>query len=89
MIGVAERLQDALEDQVTAGASGTLARIEAPRACIDWAGSTGPLAEGEERSLRPGDAFRIASISKSFTATVAVKLSREDKVALESPSATS
>ena len=85
MNAVAGRLQKALEDQVTAGASGTLARIEAPRAGIHWAGSTGPLAEGEERALLPSDAFRVASISKSVTATVAVRLSRDGKVALDEP----
>jgi D-alanyl-D-alanine carboxypeptidase len=70
---------------VAAGASGTLARLEAPRLGIDWAGSTGPLAEGEERALLPGDAFRIASVSKTVTAVVTVKLSQKGQLSFDEP----
>src|SRR5256885_97800 len=85
VIVVSARLQAALEDQISAGASGALARVEAPRAGLVWAGSAGRLARGEGRSLRPDDAFRVASVTKTVTATVAVRLAQEGKLALDGP----
>jgi D-alanyl-D-alanine carboxypeptidase len=78
-------LQTALEDRVSAGAPGALARLEAPSAGIEWSGSAGRLAQGEARSLRPDDAFRIASVTKNMTAPVAVRIAHEGKLALDAP----
>jgi D-alanyl-D-alanine carboxypeptidase len=74
--GVPARLQTALEAQVAAGAPGALARIEALQAALTWGGSAGYLARGGSRALRPGDAFRAASVTKSVTAAVAPKVAR-------------
>jgi D-alanyl-D-alanine carboxypeptidase len=79
------RLQAAVEAQVTAGAPGALARIEAPRAGLMWGGSTGYLARGSSRALRPDDAFRAASVTKSVTAAVAVTLAHQGRLALDEP----
>ena len=79
------RLQAAVEAQVTAGAPGAVARIEAPRAGLDWAGSAGHLAHGESRALRADDAFRAASVTKSVTAPVVVRLAAEGRLALDEP----
>src|SRR5438874_11087511 len=80
-----DRLQAALEAQVAAGAPGALARIEAPAAGLTWGGSAGNMARGNSRALRPDDAFRAASVTKSVTAAVAVRLAREGRVALDQP----
>ena len=88
MIAIAGRLQNALEDQVTAGASGTLARIEAPRAGIDWAGSTGPLAEGEERVPAAGRRVSHCEHLEELHRHVVVRLSRDGKLGSTSLSAT-
>jgi D-alanyl-D-alanine carboxypeptidase len=85
MMAVSARLQAALETQVSAGAPGALARIEAPDAGLVWAGSAGHIARGQGRSLRPDDAFRAASVTKSVTATVAVRLAQQDRLALDGP----
>lgn len=85
MTAASARLQTALENQIAAGAPGALALIEAPSAGLDWAGAAGRLAEGDERSLRPDDAFRIASVTKSVTAAVALRLARDGKLALDDP----
>jgi D-alanyl-D-alanine carboxypeptidase len=82
---VSARLQAAVEAQVTAGAPGALARIEAPRAGLSWGGSAGHLARGKRRALRPDDAFRAASVTKSVTAAVAVSLARQGRLALDEP----
>jgi len=84
-MAVSARLQAALENQISAGAPGALASIEAPRAGLVWAGSAGRLARGEGRSLRPDDAFRIASVTKSVTAAVAAKLALEGRLILDGP----
>ena len=79
------RLQAALEAQVAAGAPGALARIEAPRAGLTWGGAAGYLARGNSRALRPDDAFRAASVTKSVTAAVAVRLAHQGRLALDEP----
>ena len=79
------RLQTAVEAQVAAGAPGALARLEAPRAGLTWAGSAGHLARERSRALRPGDAFRVASTTKSVTAVVVVRLARDGRLALDEP----
>ena len=78
-------LQAALEAQLAAGAPGALARLEAPRLGLAWAGSAGALARGKSRALRPDDAFRAASVTKNVTAAVAIKLAREGLLALDEP----
>jgi D-alanyl-D-alanine carboxypeptidase len=82
---ISARLQAALEAQVAAGAPGALARFEAPRAGLTWAGAAGGLAYGSGRPLRADDAFRAASITKSFTAVVALVLARDQRLALDEP----
>ena len=79
------RLVVALEAQVAAGAPGALARIEAPRAGLVWAGSAGRLERGASRLLRPEDAFRAASVTKSVTAAVSVRLAGDGRFALDEP----
>jgi D-alanyl-D-alanine carboxypeptidase len=82
---VPARLQAAVEAQVAAGAPGALARIERPRTGLTWSGSAGYLAYGSSRVLRPGDAFRAASVTKSVTAAVAVTLAHQGRLALDGP----
>jgi D-alanyl-D-alanine carboxypeptidase len=79
------RLLAAVEAQVARGAPGAVARLEAPRVGLAWAGSAGRLVRGAGRVLRAEDAFRIASVTKSVTAVVAVKLAGEGHLALDEP----
>ena len=79
------RLQAAVEARVAAGAPGALARIEAPRADLTWGGAAGYLARGKSRALQPDDAFRVASVTKSVTAVVAVRLAHQGRLALDEP----
>jgi D-alanyl-D-alanine carboxypeptidase len=79
------QVEAALEDQISAGAPGALALVEAPRKELEWAGAAGRLAKGDERSLRSDDAFRIASVTKNITSAVAVRLAQEGTLALDDP----
>jgi len=83
--GRVRRLQAALEAQVAAGAPGALARIEAPGAGLMWGGAAGYLARDDSRALRPDDAFRAASVTKSVTAAVAVRLACQGRLSLDEP----
>jgi D-alanyl-D-alanine carboxypeptidase len=76
-------LQSALEARVAAGAPGALARIEAPHLGLACDGAAGQLARGESRALRPDDAVRVASVTKSVTAVAAVTLAGDGRVALD------
>jgi D-alanyl-D-alanine carboxypeptidase len=59
--------------------------VEVPRAGLIWAGSAGYLARGSSHALGPGDAFRAASVTKSMTAAVAIRLAHEGRLALDAP----
>jgi CubicO group peptidase (beta-lactamase class C family) len=78
-------LQAAVEAQVVAGAPGALARVEVPRVGLSWTGSAGRLSRGDSRALRPDDAFRVASVTKSVTAAVAIRLAGDGWLALDEP----
>jgi D-alanyl-D-alanine carboxypeptidase len=84
-VAASARLQAALEDQISAGSPGAIASIEAPGAGLVWTGSAGRLAREESRSLRPDDAFRIASVTKNVTAAVAVRLAHDGRLVLDNP----
>jgi D-alanyl-D-alanine carboxypeptidase len=79
-----ERLNAALEDRISAGAPGAVARLEPPSGKV-WAGSVGRLSWGGGRSLESDDAFRVASVTKHATAAVALRLAQDDKLALDEP----
>src|SRR3954452_13371340 len=83
--GVPARLQGALEAQVTAGAPGALALIDAPRVDLTWSGAAGQLNREADRPLRPDDAFRAASVTKHVTAAVAVHLAASGLLARDEP----
>lgn len=68
-----EALQGLLDGLVAReGAPGALLRVEGPG--FAWAGAAGRFAPGGDRLLAPGDAFRIASVTKTVTALTAVRL---------------
>lgn len=66
-----------------AGAPGAVARVETPRAA--WTGSAGCLARGDERALGEGHAFRVASVTKSVTAALVLRLSEQGHLSLDDP----
>jgi D-alanyl-D-alanine carboxypeptidase len=56
-----------------------------PRAGLTWDGAAGYLARDNGRALRPGDAFRAASVTKSVTAAVTLRLAHQGRLALDEP----
>lgn len=78
-----ERVQAAMNAAVAAGVTGVLAAVDDRHG--DWEGSSG---SGDIRSGRvpdPDGRFRIASTSKTFTATVVLTLAQDGRFDLDDP----
>jgi D-alanyl-D-alanine carboxypeptidase len=60
---------------------GAVLRVEAP--AVDWAGAVGLCEPRDGLAMRAGDAFQIASITKTFTATLCLLLAEEGLVELD------
>jgi len=67
---------------------GMLLRVEAPRLGLSWSGAAG-LADRADRATRrrlaPGAAVRVASVTKTFTAAVVLRLVERGRLALDAP----
>lgn len=84
---VAQELQLALERYVANHPTvpGAVLRVEAPQIGLSWEDARGRFAFGEDRPLEPSDAFRTASVTKTFTAAAVLRLSEQGDLALGDP----
>ena len=71
--------------QVSLGAPSAVARLEILALDRCWAGAAGRLARDDPPQLDAEDAFRVASVSKHVTATVAVVLDQRAVLGLDEP----
>jgi D-alanyl-D-alanine carboxypeptidase len=83
--GLVERLQRAIDGQVKGGVPGIVIHVVDPGRHLNWRGASGRFARGHKRPLRPGDSFRIASVTKTFTAAVVLRLAEDARLALDDP----
>jgi len=67
------RLTDLLERANGTDGPGVLLSVAMPLHGIAWHGATGRIDRAGGRALLPGDGFRIASMSKTFTATLVMR----------------
>src|SRR5207253_496652 len=82
---VALELQDALDDTlVRSGAPGAQAAVAMPNGPL-WVGASGWADVDERRPFTPDTLFPIASITKTYTATVMMKLVEEGVLSLDDP----
>ena len=51
----------------------------------EWAGVSGLADEASARPVKPGTAFALASVSKTFTAAVVLQLAEEGAISLDAP----
>ena len=79
--GELERLVDRLVTGEEAIAPGAAAYVSGPEGTWRHAAGVADLRDG--RKLKPGDRFRIASISKPIAATVVLQLAAEGKLGLD------
>ena len=81
----AQKLQvilDSARDDALPG--GIILRVQSLKTGAVWEGVSGPFAEEDERTpVRAQDAFRVASITKAFTAAVIWRLAEDKKLSVE------
>jgi len=73
--------QAALEDLVASGTPGAIVRVDRGRQ--HWSGTAGVADLDRPGGRTPVDHFRIASITKTFTAVTLLKLEAEGRVSLD------
>src|SRR3954467_10596349 len=75
-----ERLQAAVDGQVTDGIPGIVIHVVDPAHGLNWHGVSGHVTREGARPLRPGASFRISSVTKTFTAAVMLRLVEEGRI---------
>ena len=81
--GLAARLQARLDDaRVQLHTLGSVAGVQTADGAV-WLGASGSNAPDQKTALRPEDRFRVASITKMFTAALVMKLIEEGRLHLE------
>jgi len=79
-----ERELQALVDRACgADGPGAILAVRAPLVGIDWRGASGSFARGARKRLKATDGFRIASMSKTFTATLIMQLVERGELELD------
>lgn len=73
--------QAVLDEIVAQGTPGVIAQVRDAHGVWNGRAGVGDVASGRERSAQ--DRFRIASVTKTFTATVLLKLEAEGKLSLD------
>ena len=83
MADVERDLTSLLERAIGEDGPGAILGLSLPLHGIEWQGAAGHFARGSERPLQPGDGFRIASMSKTFTATLVMRCVEAGTLRLE------
>ncbi|MEE1750972.1 serine hydrolase domain-containing protein [Streptomyces sp. SP18CS02] len=79
----AARLQAALDELTAAGAPAALAEVRVGDTV--WSGASGVRDLRTGQAARAGDRYRVASVTKAMTATVALQLADEGRLTLDDP----
>jgi len=62
---------------------GIIVRVQSVKDNRVWEGAAGPFDEAKEVPVQPNDPFRVASITKSFTAAVIWRLAERGKIGID------
>ncbi len=83
--GLKGELQTVLEDEVAVASSipGQLLHVQAPKLGLDASFAAGLFDRESRRKLDPHHLFRIASVTKTFTAAVILRLYEDGKLKLD------
>jgi D-alanyl-D-alanine carboxypeptidase len=84
---IARRLDAELTDALSSDRTlpGIIAHVDAPPLGLTWSGACGVVGGGDTTPLTPDHAFRVASVTKPFTAAVALRLFEQDRLPLFTP----
>lgn len=66
-------------------AVGVSLHVEAPKLCLSWSGASGLRDASTGQPLTPETPFRLASVTKTFTAASVLRLVEEGRLSLDDP----
>ncbi len=81
----ATTFQSALDSQINDNMPGILVTVISRDKNIEWSGASGYSDKMNKTKLLPHQTFRIASVTKTFTATTILRLWEDGKFKLEDP----
>ncbi len=77
--------QASINKEVNENMPGILIHVESPDRHISWSGAAGYSDKDKKVVMKPGQSFRIASVTKTFVASTILRLWEDNKLALEDP----
>jgi D-alanyl-D-alanine carboxypeptidase len=77
--------QQVVNNELNENLPGILVNVYSPDKNIYWSGAAGFSDRYEKTDLRPDQTFRIASVSKTYTAATVLRLWEEGKLNLDDP----
>lgn len=83
MADIERRLTDLVERAAGGDGPGAIIAVSMPLHDVRWQGAGGTFARGSDTPLRADDGFRIASMSKTFTATLVMRYVEAGKLHLD------
>jgi D-alanyl-D-alanine carboxypeptidase len=84
-MAIEEKLQALVDRAQDQDGPGAILAVSAPHRAVDWKGACGYFKRGGRKRLKATDGFRIASMSKTFTATLLMQLVERKKLSLDAP----
>ena len=80
---IEKQLQNLVDRAEGEEGPGAILAVTAPQSDVDWKGASGAFKRDARKRLKATDGFRIASMSKTFTATLLMQLVEQDKLSLD------
>jgi D-alanyl-D-alanine carboxypeptidase len=77
--------QAVIDKEINENMPGILIHVESPDRHISWSGAAGYSDRDKKVVMKPGQSFRIASVTKTFVASTILRLWEDKKLALEDP----
>lgn len=82
-IDVVERLEAAVAEEIRQGACSCSLRVSSPRHGFVWEGGAGSISRTDPTPVPVPVSFRIASVTKTFTAVIVMQLALEGRLGLD------
>ena len=78
-----QRLQQLVDAEVAGQSPSCILRVENPLTKFVWQGAAGTISRSDATTVSPTESFRIASVTKTFTAAVVMQLVCEGRLRLD------
>jgi D-alanyl-D-alanine carboxypeptidase len=83
MKAIERELQAVVDLAMGDAGPGAILGVTAPHLDVEWKGASGVFKRDGRKRLKATDGFRIASMSKTFTATLLMQLVEQGKLSLD------